>query len=169
MNTSFHDLDTRCLHRQWRMFRKIYRKNNQSTIVFLSLVGFLGYQLHLQQGLIVWGNIHAWEMPLGSSLPVLIYCLAYIHPSAWGFFCQTRMWILCFLSPPPSHTMPTSISFSTLMNRHPTLLLWFKLSHSLRSTQPLSHFSFVFPPCSRQGGEENRKNANPMGWDKNIQ
>lgn len=112
-------LDTWCLHRPWKMFYKLHRKNNRSTVVFLSLAGFLRYQLQLQQGLVISGNTHAWDTPLRSGVPVL-HLLSCLNPPICMFFsCQTRTWILGFLSPPPSYTTPASISF-TLTNKHPT-------------------------------------------------
>lgn len=67
------------------MFYKLPRKNNQSIVVFLSGVDFLGYQLQLQQGLVISGNTHARDVPLRSCVPVF-HLLSYLNPLMWGFF-----------------------------------------------------------------------------------
>lgn len=59
------------------MFYKLPRKNNQSIVVFLSGADFLGYQLQLQQALVLSGNTHTRDMPLRSCVPIfhLLPCL----------------------------------------------------------------------------------------------
>lgn len=102
------------------MFYKLPWKNNQSIVVFLSGVDFLGYRLQLQQGLVISGSTHARDMPLRNCVPVF-HLLPCLNPLiSMVFFCQRRTWILCFLSSPPSCTTSTSVSFSALTNTHLT-------------------------------------------------
>lgn len=67
------------------MFYKLPRKNNQSIVVFLSGIDFLGYQLQLQQGLVISGNTHARDVPLRSCVPVF-HLLSYLNPIICIFF-----------------------------------------------------------------------------------
>lgn len=61
------------------MFYKLPRKNYQSIVVFLGGVDFLGYQLQLQQSLVISGNTHARDVPLRSYVSVF-HLLPYLNP-----------------------------------------------------------------------------------------
>lgn len=54
-------------------------------MVFLSGIDFLGYQLQLQQGLVISGNTHARDVPLRSCVPVF-HLLPYLNPITCMFF-----------------------------------------------------------------------------------
>lgn len=58
---------------------QITQKNNQNIVVFLSGIDFLGYQLQLQQGLVISGNTHVRDVPLRSCVPVF-HLLPYLNP-----------------------------------------------------------------------------------------
>lgn len=128
-NNSFHSLlDTWCLHRQWRAFYKLHRKNNWSIIVFLSLAGFLGYQLQLQPSLVISSNTHAWETPLRSGIPVLHLSSCFSAPICVDFSakqepnsCASCPLHLCFLlcshkQAPSSLPFPPGLCFYCIMS-----------------------------------------------------
>lgn len=159
-NSSFHSLlNSWCLDRQWRTFYKSHRTNDRSAKVFLRLVGFLGYQLHLQQGLVTSGDVSVWDTPLRSGVPVL-YLSCLNLPICMGFLPNEN---LNLVVPVPSTSLHnrSSISFSALPNRHPTphpslqacvsalaCLVWFPRRQALCPSKPAAVFSRARRPCS---------------------